>query len=229
VDHREVAFAENWLVEIGAIDRRGKTSWKGLLMSEIPFEPDFAHMISSALISGDYDMARWLLASGSFGDSLNHAYKSEREREARQFLYGFDRTNELNVKAHLLKAYAEDSDGSFVSKLVANGLFPGFVEEAWKNHEAAREALNDLLRSSKKKPILKEVVVDADPIRLKPYLENCLSFERFGPHERKGHEFKEMSIEGQFYARALTINYRRILFDIIAMNPSSKHRHRTRR
>ncbi len=229
VDHREVAFAENWLIEIGAIDRlTGRATWKGLLMSEIPYEPDFAHMISSALISGDYDMARWLLASGSFGDSLNHAYKSEREREARRFLYGFDRTSELNIKAHLLKGYAEDNDGSFVSKLVANGLFPGFVEEAWKNHEAAREALNDLLSASKRRPILKEVVVDADTIKLKPYLENCLSFERFGPHERKGHEFKEMSIEGPFYARALTINYRRILFDIIALNPSSKHRHRTR-
>src|SRR3989475_1427527 len=229
VDHREIAFAENWLIEIGAIDRHRKTTWKGLLMSEIPYEPDFAHMISSALISGDYDMARWLLASGSFGDSLNHAYKSEREREARRFLYGFDRTNELNIKAHLLKGYAEDNDGSFVSKLVANGLFPGFVEEAWKNHEAAREALNDLLSASKKRPISKEVVVDSDPIKLKPYLENCLSFERFGPRERRGHEFKEMSIEGSFYARALMINYRRILFDIVALNPSSKHRHRTRR
>src|SRR5437667_4050029 len=229
VDHREVAFAENWLVEIGAIDRQGKTTWKGLLMSEIPYEPDFAHMISSALISGDYDMAGWLLASGSFGDSLNHAYKSEREREARRFLYGFDRTNELNVKAHLLKSYAEDEEGLFVSMLVANGLFPGFVEEAWKNHEAAREALNDLLGASKKRPILEEVVVDADATRLKPYLENCLSFERFGPHERKGHEFKEMSIEGPFYARALTINYRRILFDIVALNSPSKRRHQTKR
>ncbi len=195
LDHREVAFAENWLVEIGAIDRHRKTTWKGLLMSEIPYEPDFAHMISSALISGDHDMARWLLASGSFGDSLNHAYKSEREREARRFLYGFDRTNELNIKAHLLKGYAEDNDGSFVSKLVANGLFPGFVEEAWKNHEAAREALNDLLSASKKKPILKEVVVDADPTELKPYLENCLSFERFGPHERRGHEFLDDKLQ----------------------------------
>src|SRR5438309_5480635 len=229
LDHREVAFAENWLVEIGAIDRQRKTTWKGLLMSEIPYEPDFAHMISSALISGDYDMARWLLASGSFGDSLNHAYKSEREREARRFLYGFDRTNELNIKAHLLKGYAEGNDGSFVLGLVANGLFPGFVEEAWKNHEAAREALNDLLSASKKRPILKEIVVDADPIKLKPYLENCLSFERFGPHERKGHEFKEMSIEGPFYARALTINYRRILFDIIAMTSPRKRRRQARR
>src|SRR5438094_1497572 len=71
VDHREVAFAENLLVEIGAIDRHTrKTTWKGLLMSEIPYEPDFAHMISSALISQDYDIARFLLASGSFADSL---------------------------------------------------------------------------------------------------------------------------------------------------------------
>jgi HrpA-like RNA helicase len=229
VDHREVAFAENWLVEIGAIDRRRKITWKGLLMSEIPYEPDFAHMISSALISGDYDVARFLLASGSFGDSLNHAYKSDSEREARRFLYGIDRTNELNIKAHLLKGYAEESAGSFATRLVANGLFPVFVEEAWKNYEAAREALNDLLRASKKKPIPKEVVVDTDPIELRKYLENCLSFERFGPHERKGHEFKDMSIDGPFYARALTINYRRILFDIVAMNSGSKRRHQTRR
>jgi len=230
VDHREVAFAENWLIEIGAIDRpSGRATWKGLLMSEIPYEPDFAHMISSALISGDYDMARWLLASGSFGDSLNHAYKSDMEREARRFLYSFDRTNELNIKAHLLKGYAEDNDGSFVSKLVAKGLFPGFVEEAWKNHEAAREALNDLLHSSKKRLIPKEVMVDTDVAKLRPYLESCLSFERFGPHEGKGHEFKEMSIEGPFFARALTINYRRILFDIVAVNFPGKRRHQTGR
>src|SRR5207302_11067496 len=108
-------------------------------------------------------------------------------------------------------------------------LFPGYVEEAWKNYEAAREALNDLLHSSKKKLIPKEVVVDADVGRLRPYLENCLSFERFGPHERKGHEFKEMSIEGPFYARALTINYRRILFDIIAMTSARKRRRQARR
>src|SRR5438309_2469200 len=226
VDHREVAFAENWLVEIGAIDRKTRrATWKGLLMSEIPYEPDFAHMIASALISQDYDIARFILASGAFGDSLNHAYKSDEEGNARRFLYGFDRTNELNIKAHLLKSYAEDNNGSFISKMEANGLFPVYVEEAWKNHEAAREALNDLLRESKKQPIPKEVVVDANVGKLRIYLENCLSFERFGPHEKKGHEFQEMSIPGPFYARALTINYRRILFDIVAVNSPSKRRH----
>jgi len=230
VDHREVAFAENWLVEIGAIDRyTRRATWKGLLMSEIPYEPDFAHMISSALISGDYDTARFLLASGSFGDSLNHAYKSDHEAVARRLLYGFDRSNELNIKAHLLKGYAGDSDGSFVSKLVANGLYAGFVEEAWKNHEAAREVLNDLLGSSKKRPIPPEVVVDADVTKLRPYLENCLSFERFRPDEGSKHDLRDMHIEGQFFARALMINYKRILFDIVALNSPTKRRHRNRR
>src|SRR5437016_7324936 len=198
-------------------------------MSEIPYETDFAHMISGALISEDYDMARCLLASGSFGDSLNHAYRIDGEGDARRFLYSFDRTNELNIKAHLLKSYAEDKEGSFISKMEANGLFPVYVEEAWKNHEAAREALNDLLRESKKQPIPKEVVVDANVGKLRIYLENCLSFERFGPHEKKGHEFQEMSIPGPFYARALTINYRRILFDIVAGNSPSNRRNHTRR
>src|SRR5207247_9364435 len=109
--------------------------------------------------------------------SLNHAYKSDTEGNARRFLYSFDRTNELNIKAHLLKSYAEDNNGSFISKIEANGLFPVYVEEAWKNHEAAREALNDLLRESKKQPIPKEVVVDADVGKVTIYLENCLSFE----------------------------------------------------
>ena len=229
VDHREVAFAEDWLIEIGAIDHRTrKATWKGILMSEIPYEPDFSHMISSALISGNYHMARFLLASGSFGDSLNHAYKSDAEGIARRLLYSFDGSNELNVRAHLLKEYAEDSDGSFISKLVANGLFAGFVEEAWKNYEAARGALNDLLRSSKKKPIPKEVVVDADVTKLKPYLEDCLSFERYGLKERNGQDLREMNIEGPFFARALTINYKRILFDIVALKASSRRRHHTR-
>jgi len=230
VDHREVAFAESWLVEIGAIDHyTRKASWKGLLMSEIPYEPDFAHMISSALISGNYDMARFLLASGSFGDSLNHAYKSDEEATARRLLYGLDRSNELNIKAHLLKGYAEDGNGSFVSKLVANGLFTVYVEEAWKNHEAAREALNDMLSSSKKRLIPKEVVVDADVTDLKPYLENCLSFEKFRRDEKNSRDLRDMRIEGQFFARALTINYRRILFDIVGMNSPSRRRRQPRR
>ena len=96
---------------------------KGLLMSEIPYEPDFSHVISSALISGDYDVARFLLASGAFGDSLNHAYKSDMEGVARQFLYAFDKSNELNIKARLLKGYSEEREGSFTSRLVANGIF----------------------------------------------------------------------------------------------------------
>ena len=124
---------------------------------------------------------------------------------------------------------AEDGNGSFVSKLVANGLFTVYVEEAWKNHEAAREALNDLLSSSKKRLIPKEVVVDADVTDLKPYLENCLSFEKFRRDEKNSRDLRDMRIEGQFFARALTINYRRILFDIVGMNSPSGRRRQTRR
>src|SRR5260370_5709175 len=77
VDHREVAFAEDWLVEIGAIDHyTRKATWKGLLMSEIPYEPDFPHMISSALISGAYDMPRVLLTIASCVDLLTPTYKT---------------------------------------------------------------------------------------------------------------------------------------------------------
>ena len=61
-------------------------------------------------------MARFLLASGAFGDSLNHAYKADMEDCARTLLYGFDRSNELNIKAHLLKGYSKDREGAFSLK-----------------------------------------------------------------------------------------------------------------
>jgi HrpA-like RNA helicase len=230
VNNREVAFAENWLIEIGAIDRRThEITWEGLLMSEIPYDPDFAYMISHALVSGDYDVARFLLASGAFGDSLNHAFKTEMEGVARQFLYAFDKTSELNIKANLLKRYSEDEGGSFASKMVANGIFPTFVEEAWKNYESARDALNDLLISSNKEPIPKEVLVNINSFKLKPYLQGCFSFERFEMHQKGEHNLREMVIEGQFFARTLTINYRRFLFDIVSMNPSKRNPHKRRR
>jgi HrpA-like RNA helicase len=230
VDYREVAFAEKWLTDIGAIDRKSRRiTRKGLLMSEIPYEPDFAHMISSALISEDYQMARFLLASGAFGDSLNHAYRTDMEDIASELLYGFDRSNELNIKAHLLKRYSEDSDGAFAAKLAANGIFVRFVEEAWKNYEAARGALNDLQASSQKEPIPKEVSVDPDILRLESYLEDCLSFERFDLHEASASDLRRVVVEGQFFARSITMNYRRILFDIVAIYRRRKHRRRGRR
>jgi HrpA-like RNA helicase len=230
VNHREVAFAEDWLVQIGAIERHShEITQKGVLMSEIPYDPDFAHMISSALISGDYDMARFLLASGAFGDSLNHAWKSDLEGLARQLLYGLDKTSELNIKALLLKRYSEDKEGTFISRLIGHGIYLGFVEEAWKNYSAAREALNDLLVSSEKEPVPVEVVANPDVFKLEPYLEDCLSFQRFEEYEKKEHNLHDMVIEGQFFARTLTINYRRILFDIVAMNSPRKHHNRHRR
>jgi HrpA-like RNA helicase len=229
VDQREVAFAEGWLKDIGAIDRRSRTiTRKGLLMSEIPYEPDFAHMISSALISEDYQTAKFILASGAFGDSLNHAYRTDMEDVASELLYGFDRTNELNIKAHLLKKYSEDTGGAFATRLAANGIFIRFVEEAWKNYEAARGALNDLQHSSKNGLISKEVLVDPDVSKLEPYLEDCLSFERFDLYEASEYDLRRVVVEGRFFARSLTINYRRILFDIVALQ-ARRRRHRKRK
>jgi HrpA-like RNA helicase len=219
VNQKEVDFAEGWLTDIGAMGRHSrKITWKGLLMSEIPYEPDFAHMVSSALIEGDYLMARFLLASGSFGDSLNHAYRTDRETPARQLLYGFDSSNELNVKAHLLKGYSTDREGRFRSRLISHGIFPRFVEEAWKNYEHARDELNDLLASAEKEPIPPEVVVDPDLSKLVPYLEDCLSFEKFQQYEKRDYDLRDVVIEGAFLARSVTVNYRKILFDVVATN-----------
>ena len=218
VNHREIAFAEDWLVDIGAIELRPtRITKKGLLMSEIPYEPDFAHMISGALLSKDYQMARFLLACGSFGDSLNHAYKTDFEPIARDFLYKFDRSNELNVKANLLKRYSEDVGGSFKAKMAANGIFPRFVEEAWKNYEAARDSLNDLLLASKEESLPREVVVDQDLDRLEAYLSDCLSFERYDFYEKNDYDLRSLTIEDRFYARSVTINFRKILFDVVAL------------
>ena len=229
VNHREVAYAEDWLEGIGAIGRHARgITWKGLLMSEIPYEPDFAHLISGALASGDRPTARFFLASGAFRDSLNHAYRSEAEGMARRFLYGIDRSNELNVKAHLLKTYSEDA-GSCASRLKANGVFVRFVDEAWKNYEAASEGLNDLLLSRKEEPIPREVLVDPDLRTLEPYLADSLSFERFEAYERDEYDLRDFFAEDRFYARSLTINFRRILFDVVAMKPGKRHRSRKAR
>jgi HrpA-like RNA helicase len=219
VKRSEVSFAEDWLVDIGAIKREThEITEKGLLMSEVPYEPDYSHMISSAVISNDYDSARFLLAAGSFGDSLNHAYKTDMEALARGFLYEFDKSNELNIKAHLLRRYSEDRDGSFISKLVANGIFPRFVDEAWKNYEAARDSLNDILSQSKKEPIAREVLVDLGVSELRPYLQDCLSFEKFDLYEKREYDLGDLLIEDEFFARTVTMNYRPILYDIVAMN-----------
>ena len=219
VNHREVSFAEGWLSDIGAIELHPhRITRKGLLMSEIPYEPDFAHMISGALISGDYQMARFLLACGSFGDSLNHAYKTDFEPMAREFLYNFDRSNELNIKAHLLKRYSEDTGGQFKAKMEVNGIFLRFVEEAWKNYEAARDSLNDLLLASKDRPLPKEVVVDPDLSRLEAYLTDCLSFERYDFYEKGEYDLRSIIIEDRFYARSVTVNFRKILFDAVALH-----------
>ena len=210
----EVSFAEEWLSDIGAIEQEThKITEKGLLMTEIPYDPDFASMIAAALIEKDEESARFLLASGSFGDSLNHSYKSEMEAIARQFLREFDDSSELNIKAHLLKRYSEDTDGRFLERLSNNGIFVRFVDEAWKNYEAARDSLNDMLQ----KKIPREVVTDIKPSSLEPYLSDCLTFEKYGLHQKREYDL-DMRIEGSFFARGITMNYRKILYDVLALN-----------
>jgi HrpA-like RNA helicase len=214
----EISFAEDWLKKIGAVETStGKITEKGVLMSEIPFEIDYAHAISSALMKNEYDVARFFLACGSFGDSLNHAYKTESEVVARQFLYAYDKTNELNIKARLLKNYSEDRDGSFLGRLASNGIFPRYLEEAWKNYEAALDALNDILSSSGKEKIQREMLSDVSVSRLEEYLDECLTFERYDLYEANEFDLRDIEIEGEFFARSLTINYRKILYDIVVL------------
>ena len=216
----EIAFAENWLFEIGAILKETHMiTEKGFLMSEIPYDPDFAHMISEAIVRGNYGVARFLLAAGAFGDSLNHAFKTEMETQASEFLYGLDKTSELGVKARLLQKYSEDREGLFVSKLVDNGIFPRFVEEAWKNYDAARESLNDIIRRDGKE-IPKEVVPEIDSLKLEEYLKDCLTFEHYYLHEAKEFGLDDLRIEGDFYARSITMNFRKILYDVVAIEPN---------
>ena len=230
VNHREVSFAEDWLASVGAIEpRTHKITKKGLLMSEIPYDSDFAHMIASALIYGDRQLARFLLAAGAFGDSLNLAYKSDHEPAAREFLYGFDMTNELNIKAHLLKRFVEDADGTFAPRLAKNGIFHRYVEEAAKSYEAARDSLNDLLEASKEELIPPEVVADPDPLLLESYLADCLSFERFELYQRREFDLRNLYIESHFYARSVTVNFRKILFDVVAPPGGRRGRYRRRR
>ena len=230
VNHKEVSFAEDWLASIGAIEPRAhKITRKGVLMSEIPYEPDFAHMVASALIYGDRDLARFLLAAGAFGDSLNHAYKTDHEEAAREFLYAYDRSNELNIKAHLLKRFSEDSDGTFKARLAKNGIFHRYFEEASKSYEAARDSLNDLLEESKDELIPSEVVADPDIRLLESYLGDCLSFERYELYERREYDLRNLYIDDHFYARSVTVNNRKILFDVVAPPGRRRSGHYKRR
>ncbi len=216
----EIAFAENWLFEIGAIQKEMHTiTEKGVLMSEIPYDPDFAHMISEAIVRGNNGVARFLLAAGSFGDSLNHAFRTEMEAQASEFLYAFDKTSELGVKAKLLQKYSEDREGLFLSKLVDNGIYPRFLEEAWKNYDAARDSLNDIIKREGKE-IPKEVVSEIDSSKLEEYLKDCLTFEHYYLHEAKEFGLDDLRIEGDFYARSITMNFRKILYDVVAIEPN---------
>ena len=103
--------------------------------------------------------------------------------------------------------------------LVNNGIFPRFIEEAWKNFDSARDSLNDILLKQEKPEIEKEVLGELEnSAQLEDYLKDCLTFERYYLHEAKEFGLDHMRIEGDFFARSLTMNFRKILFDIVALN-----------
>jgi hypothetical protein len=74
----------------------------------------------------------------------------------------------------------------------------------------------------------REVLVDPDMSNLESYLEDCLSFERFDLHEASEYDLRRVDVEGPFFARSIMMNYRRILFDIVAMKVK-RRRHRKHR
>ena len=73
------------------------------------------------------------------------------------------------------------------------------------------------------------MLADPDINRLEPYLEDCLSFERYDIHEVSEYDLRRVHVEGPFFARSVTMNYRRILFDIVALKARRRHHRRRRR
>ena len=98
------------------------------------------------------------------------------------------------------------------------------MEEAWKNHEAARDSLNDLLLGWKAEPIPTGVIVDPDLNSLEGYLNECLSFERHDFYEKGDYDLRSMIIEDRFYGRSVTVNIRKILFDVVAFGRRRRRR-----
>ena len=61
---------------------------------------------------------------------------------------------------------------------------------------------------------------------LERYFDECLSFEMFHEHEKREHDLKNLYIGGPFYARTLTVNFRTILYDVVALDRGRRKRRR---
>ena len=71
---------------------------------------------------------------------------------------------------------------------------------------------------SGKETIPREIVSEVSSPKLEEYLKDCLTFERFYLHEAPQFSIVDnLEIEGDFFARSLTMNYRKILYDIVAL------------
>jgi hypothetical protein len=78
--------------------------------------------------------------------------------------------------------------------------------------------LNDILSSSGRERISGDVLTDVDAWHLKEYLEDCLTFERYDLYEANSYDLGHIEIEGEFFARSVTMNYRQILYDVVALS-----------
>jgi hypothetical protein len=77
-----------------------------------------------------------------------------------------------------------------------------------------------VLSTQNRERIPREVLTDLESSRLRPYLKDCLSFEQYYLHEADQFGIDQnLEIDGDFFARSITMNFRKILFDIVAMNP----------
>ena len=60
-------------------------------------------------------------------------------------------------------------------------------------------------------------------------LEDRLSFERFDEDQQREFDLRDLVIEGSFFARWVTMNYRRIVFDVVAFKGRRRRGGRRRR
>ena len=74
--------------------------------------------------------------------------------------------------------------------------------------------MNDVLEAK----IPRDVVIDVSSFKLEEYLKDCLTFEKYYLHEAAEFGINNIVIEGDFFARSITMNFRKILFDIVALN-----------
>ena len=221
VNHREVAFAEDWLIKIGAIERHShEITEKGLLMSEIPYDPDFAHMISSALISG----------------RLRHGEVPPRERGVRRLAQPRleDRHGGRSPASSCMASTSRASSTSRRSSSrgtrrtrrgpssrgsSGTGSTSGSSRRRGRATAPPGRRSTTCSRLRGGSPYPRRSWRTRTSSSSGPTSRTACRSRGSSCTRRGSTTCTTWSSKGQFFARTLTINYRRILFDIVAMNP----------